>query len=263
MTTENISSGEPKISLITVCWNAESTIVDTLRSIDTQTFRNFEHIVIDGKSTDSTLALVNSCSADNRIVVSEADKGIYDAMNKGISRARGNIIGFLNADDQFAAPDTLDKIAHGFEVSNAECLFGNLVYVSRDNPKRIIRFWEATDFNPGSFGRGWFPPHPTFYAHKSVYEKLGSFDLSYRYAADVELMMRFLEVGRISSHRLPDVLVNMKIGGESNSGVKRVLAQNAEVFRALESHKIPFSRMSYWIWKITNRLVQFLRGAGS
>ncbi|MBB4438513.1 MULTISPECIES: glycosyltransferase family 2 protein [Rhizobium] len=254
--TANPSS--PRISLITVCWNVEQTIADTLRSIDTQTYRNFEHIIIDGGSKDSTLAIIASAPAENRRVLSGPDGGIYEAMNKGIGLATGDIIGFLNADDIFESSDSLGTVAAALEDEAYDGCYGDLVYVSNRQTDRKIRYWKSRAFRSGSFARGWCPPHPTFYVRRSIYDQFGRFDLRYRLAADVELMMRFLEVARIRTIYIPRVLVRMRLGGATNKNVQNISRQNKEVLSALADHGIKVSASMFWAFKIVNRLGQFL-----
>ncbi|MGO7184965.1 glycosyltransferase family 2 protein [Rhizobium brockwellii] len=248
----------PRISLITVCWNAERTIADTLRSIDTQTYRDFEHIIIDGGSSDSTLAIIALAPADNRRVLSGRDGGIYEAMNKGIGLASGDIIGFLNADDTFESRDSLETVAAALEDAAYDGCYGDLVYVSNRHIDRKIRYWKSRTFRSGSFARGWCPPHPTFYVRRSIYEQFGRFDLRYRLAADVELMMRFLEVARIRTIYIPRVLVRMRLGGATNKNVQNISRQNKEVLCALADHGLKVSTSMFWVFKIVNRLGQFL-----
>ncbi len=250
----------PRISLITVCWNAGATIGDTLKSIDRQSFRDFEHLIIDGASSDDTLAIISRTRAENRQLLSEPDKGIYDAMNKGIGLARGDIVGFLNADDVFANDNVLERIADTFGVLGVDCVYGDLVYVAREKPEKITRYWRSSAFKPRSFRRGWFPPHPTLYLRREVYENVGRFDLSYRHAADVELMMRVFEVGKVKSVRIPDVLVRMKGGGASNNGLRTVLRQNREIQTALELHGLAVSPLIYWANKLASRFTQIVEG---
>lgn len=254
-------SFKPRISLITVCWNAEATIADTLASIDGQTYRDFEHIIVDGASTDGTLAIVKSMPAENRHLHSGPDNGIYDAMNKGIALARGDIIGFLNADDVFADSCVLGLVAEAFDDPAVDCSFGDLVYVARQQPDKVVRYWASSEFRVGSFRYGWFPPHPTLYVRREVYDRLGRFDLRYRHAADVELMMRFFEIGRVRSKRIRKVLVHMKTGGASNNGLKTMFRQNAEVLEALKLHGLSVSQISYWMAKVVSRLYQFIAAA--
>ncbi|MDO3434011.1 glycosyltransferase family 2 protein [Rhizobium sp. CBN3] len=258
MAVDTADPRPPRISLITVCWNAERTIADTLRSIDTQTYRDFEHIIIDGGSQDSTLAIIASAPADNRRVVSERDGGIYEAMNKGIGLASGDIIGFLNADDTFESNDSLETVAAALDDEAYDGCYGDLVYVSNRLIDRKIRYWKSRAFKPGFFARGWCPPHPTFYVRRYIYERFGRFDLRYRLAADVELMMRFLEVARIRTIYIPEVLVRMRLGGATNKNVQNISRQNKEVLRALADHGLKVSTSMFWAFKIVNRLGQFL-----
>lgn len=250
----------PRITLITVCWNAEATIGETLKSIDTQMFRDFEHIIVDGASTDGTLSIIQQTSAKNRRLVSAPDKGIYDAMNKGIALARGDIVGFLNADDIFANSYVLGRIAEAFSANGVDCVYGDLVYVVRDEPSKITRYWRSSEFSPGSFRKGWFPPHPTLYLKNDIYKKIGHFNLDYRHAADVEFMMRVFEGAQVNYTRIPEVLVRMKSGGASNNSLETVLRQNREILVALTKQGLAVSPTIYWVSKFYTRLVQLIEG---
>ncbi|MBY5559244.1 glycosyltransferase family 2 protein [Rhizobium leguminosarum] len=255
--TAPIGSTRPRITLITVCWNAEKTIASTLDSVDAQTFRDFEHLIIDGGSTDATLSIV--ATAGNRTVFSGPDKGIYDAMNKGIARASGDIVGFLNADDMFANDSALETIATALENEEFDCCYGDLIYVSQQDPTRQVRYWKSSTFAIGAFRRGWCPPHPTFYVRRSIYKKYGSFDQRYSLAADVELMMRFLERARITSLYIPKVLVTMRLGGATNKSFSNIRRQNTEILQALATHGLKVSALGFWAPKLLNRLQQFVR----
>jgi glycosyltransferase involved in cell wall biosynthesis len=259
MAADTADPRTPRISLITVCWNAEQTIADTLRSIDTQTYRDFEHIIIDGGSSDSTLAIIALAPADNRRVLSGRDGGIYEAMNKGIGLASGDIIGFLNADDIFESSDSLETVAAALDDEAYDGCYGDLIYVSNQYPDRKVRYWKSCAFEPGTFGRGWCPPHPTFYVRRRIYERFGTFDLRYRLAADVELMMRFLEVARIRTLYIPHVLVRMRLGGATNKNIQNISRQNKEVLRALADHGLRASTLMFWASKLVNRLGQFVK----
>ncbi|MGO6665339.1 glycosyltransferase family 2 protein [Rhizobium ruizarguesonis] len=259
MAADTADPRTPRISLITVCWNAERTIADTLRSIDTQTYRDFEHIIIDGGSSDSTLAIIALAPADNRRVLSGRDGGIYEAMNKGIGLASGDIIGFLNADDTFESSDSLETVAAALDDEAYDGCYGDLIYVSNQHPDRKVRYWKSCAFESGTFGRGWCPPHPTFYVRRRIYERFGTFDLRYRLAADVELMMRFLEVARIRTLYIPRVLVRMRLGGATNKNIQNISRQNKEVLRALADHGLRVSTLMFWASKLVNRLGQFVK----
>jgi glycosyltransferase involved in cell wall biosynthesis len=256
-----IADGEarPRFTLITICWNSADTIGDTLRSIDRQDFRDFEHLVIDGKSSDATLDILEQLKSPVRKVFSEPDKGIYDAMNKGLARSRGEIIGFLNADDVLASDDVLSLIDRTFRSSGADSTYGDLVYVSRTDLSKVARYWKSNPFEKGSFRKGWCPPHPTFYVKRSVYERAGVFDRSYSLASDVELMMRFLEKERISSAYIPAVLVRMRLGGVTNKSIRNIYLQNRQVLRALAVNGLKVTLPGFILPKAVNRLGQFLR----
>lgn len=176
-------------------------------------------------------------------------------MNKGLSRASGDVIGFLNSDDSYADKNSLSKIAQIFLDDSVDACYADLVYIEKTN-QNIIRYWKSKDFLPGDFARGWCPAHPTFYVRKSVIDRLGFFDLNYKGANDVEFMMRYLEVGKINVVYIPQILVHMKIGGVSNSSFKNIVLQNIEIINALKNHNIPFSRLFFLINKLISRLIQ-------
>lgn len=217
-----------KVSIITATFNSAGTVKDTLASVAGQTYQDIEHIIVDGSSKDNTLEVVRAFPHVAR-VVSEKDKGIYDAMNKGIGMASGDVIGLLNSDDFYAHPDVIRKVAAAFERSDCEALYGDLVYVDQDNTGKILRYWKAGAYKPNAFKWGWMPPHPTFFVRKEVYEKFGHFSLDLRTAADYELMLRFIHKHGIRISYLPEILVNMRAGGASNaSAMSRLRANQAD-----------------------------------
>ncbi len=218
-------------SIITVSYNSSSTIEDTLKSVFCQTVSSeVENIVIDGGSTDGTVELIKKYGDKVSKWISERDNGIYDAMNKGIEMATGDVIGFLNSDDAYADPDTLTSVMDTFK-SGCDCCYSDLVYVSQ-NLSKIIRYWKSGKYSDGKFYEGWHPPHPTFFARREIFEKYGVFDASYKIAADYEIMLRFLVRHKISVSYLPEVTVKMRVGGESNRSLKNIIKANAEVKRA-------------------------------
>ena len=185
-----------KISIITVTYNSESTIAMTMESILSQTYSNIEYILIDGQSKDNTIKIVKTYEDQFKGKmrwISEPDKGIYDAMNKGICMASGDIIGILNSDDIYVDKYVIQDIVQAFEKYPIECLYGNLYFVHNNNMNKIIRTWEGSQYIPGSFSKGWHPAHPTFYTKKQCYLKYGLYDCSIKVSADFELMLRFLE----------------------------------------------------------------------
>lgn len=248
-----------KISVITVAYNSAKTIADTLDSVAMQTHADIEHIVVDGASSDETLSMVRSHRNPGIRLFSEPDKGIYDAMNKGFALATGEVIGFLNSDDFYADASVLEKVAEVFRDETVEASFADLVYVSQDN-RRVMRYWKSRPFVKGDFARGWCPAHPTFYVRRSVMERLGMFDPTYKLAADMEFMMRYLEHGKVRAAYIPHVLVRMRLGGATNQSWKNIVQQNQEIFAALRRNGIPFSKLQFAANKVIARITQLVVG---
>jgi glycosyltransferase involved in cell wall biosynthesis len=248
-----------KISVITVSYNSAATIADTLRSVANQSYQNIEHLIIDGRSKDSTVKIVEELRHPHLILSSEPDDGIYDAMNKGLKRASGEVIGFLNSDDFFADSDALDKVAAVFQDESVEACYADLVYVTPDD-SRVARYWKSKVFKKGDFAKGWSPAHPTFYIRRSALDRIGLFDLTFNLAADAEFMMRYLEVGKIKSVYIPHVLVRMRLGGASNESWINIFKQNKEIFMALQKNNVPFSLIGFWVRKFYSRAQQYVFG---
>jgi len=243
-----------KISIITVVYNNSKYIESNIDSIRSQDYEDYEHIIIDGGSTDGTADIVRKYSNTNIRFISEPDDGPYDAMNKGIRMAVGNIIGILNADDVYAFNDVLKEVAHTFDHNGVESVYGDLVYTDSSMSKNI-RYWKSGGFYHGIMDKGWMPPHPTFFVKRELYDRLGLFDLSYEISADYELMLRFLHKNRISTHYIPEVLVKMRAGGKSYK-VRNYLIKYREDLRAMNSNKIssPFQCL---LFKNLGKLSQF------
>ena len=213
------------ISIITATYNAENTLPTCLESVRSQV-ADVEHIVIDGGSTDATLDIANRHKDSISKLVSEPDQGIYDAMNKGIGMATGEVIGMLNADDYYPSDDILSRVIDVFDDESIQACYGDLVYVDSKQPNKVKRYWQAGDFDRKQFYWGWMPPHPTFFVRASVYEKYGLFNLNLGSAADYEIMLRFLLKHQINVAYLPTVMVHMLTGGVSNANVSNRLAAN-------------------------------------
>lgn len=249
-----------KISVITVSYNSAATIADTVHSVASQKHTDIEHLVIDGLSIDDTVKVVKANRHPNLVLSSEKDMGIYDAMNKGLVRATGDIIGFLNADDFYADAEVLTRVAQAFESDpSIEACFGDLVYVSEDNFK-IVRYWKSRPYEKGSFAHGWCPAHPTFYIRRTALNRLGQFDLNYRLAADAEFMMRYLELGAIKSKHIPHIQVRMRLGGATNQSWRNIVRQNREILQAFKKNCIPYSLPSFLLHKLASRVWQRLAG---
>lgn len=245
------------ISVITVSYNSAMTIADTVRSVARQTYQDIEHLVIDGQSSDDTVRVVEANRHPGLILSSETDNGIYDAMNKGLSRATGEVIGFLNSDDFYADATVLQKVADVFQDESVEACYADLVYVTPDN-SRVARYWKSKPFVRGDFAKGWCPAHPTFYIRKSALQRLGMFDQSFKLAADVEFMMRYLESGVIKSIYIPQTFVRMRLGGMTNQSWVNVWKQNKEIFLALQKNGISFSMTTFCVRKIISRTWQYV-----
>ena len=214
-----------KISIITTVLNAEKTIEQCLKSVNSQSV-GAEHIVVDGGSSDGTLEIVKKKGPHVAQIISEPDAGIYDGMNKGIQRAEGDIIGILNADDFYARDHILEKVAEAFTEQDIAACYGDLVYISRQDPLRIERYWKSQPFDVNKFFWGWMPPHPTFFVRRWVYRQYGLFNLKLGSAADYEIMLRFLLKYRLPALYLPMIMVCMRTGGVSNVSLKNRLLAN-------------------------------------
>ncbi len=226
-----------KISVITAVFNNREHIAEAIDSVLAQSHADVELIVVDGGSSDGTLEVLRSYGDRISVLVSEPDRGIYDALNKGLKLASGEVVGFLHSDDLFADTDALARVASGFLSEDIDAVYGDLIYVRRDNTQSIVRRWKSGTFTLGRLREGWMPPHPAFYARRSVYERLGGFDTSYRIAADYDCMLRFLSSG-IKVVYVPQVLVKMRLGGASNRSLKNVIQKSREDYRALRENRV-------------------------
>lgn len=221
-----------KISIITACYNSAETIRDTIASVLAQDYPEIEYIIIDGASKDNTLAIVNEYR--NRItkVISEKDGGIYFALNKGISLASGEVIAFLHADDVYASKTVITDIMKKFKETGSDAVYGDLQYVERENMEKVVRNWISGPYNDGIFRKGWMPPHPAFFLKRICYIKYGGFNTTFRTAADYELMLRMLHKHKVSVSYVPEVIVNMRVGGVSNASISNRIKANREDKRA-------------------------------
>ncbi|MBC7489088.1 MAG: glycosyltransferase [Glaciimonas sp.] len=227
-----------KITVITAVYNRHQTVCQALDSVLSQSYPAVESIVIDGASTDGTLAVLEPYRSRLGILISESDQGIYDALNKGIKHATGEVVGFLHADDVFENSEVLSKVAVAFEDPTIDAVYGDLVYVRYDDIGQVIRYWKSGLYDDAALARGWMPPHPTFYVRRSVYERLGGFDTRYRIAADYDTVLRFLAVGKIRAAYIPEVLVRMRAGGISNRSLKTIVRKSLEDMGVLRRNKV-------------------------
>jgi len=227
-----------KFSIITATFNSELTIADALNTVAMQSYPHIEHLIIDGKSSDKTLDIIKKHGNKNLRLSSEADAGIYDALNKGISKASGDVIGFLHADDVYAGSQIIEKLAKLFQEKQVDAAYGDLHYVSKSDTSKTIRNWISGSYNYKKLKQGWMPPHPTFFVRKEIYEKYGTFDTSFKISADYDSILRFLGKEKISIAYLPEVLVKMRLGGESNKSLSNILRKMKEDARALQKNKM-------------------------
>ena len=242
-----------KISIITISYNAENTIKNTLKSIENQSYNNIEHIIIDGGSKDSTLEICNSFFHEAKII-SESDNGVYDAFNKGLKLATGDIIGFLNADDVFYSEKAVEDIVNAFSNNETDIVYGNLDYVNEES--KVIRNWISKPYEKGLVKKAWMPAHPSFYCKKEVYDRLGGYNDSFKIAGDFELCLRFLEINNIPSFYLNKKVVKMLVGGISNSGLKSKWIIFKEELRAFKINNISVNPVSFFFYKL-KKLKQF------
>jgi len=248
-----------KISVITAVFNRRDTIEDTLCSVASQIYGDVEHIVVDGGSCDGTMDVLNACRDQIDVLLSEADRGIYDALNKGIALATGDVVGFLHADDVFADTRVLSRIADAFADDAVGAVYGDLVYVQAGDMGRVVRHWSAGHFSKSKLAWGWMPPHPTFYVRRSLYARLGGFDLRYRIAADYDTMLRFLGRGEVQAAYIPEVLVKMRLGGVSNRSLANILQKSREDYLVLRRNGV--GGLGALVWKNLSKVAQFFGGA--
>lgn len=227
-----------KISIITVVLNNKSYIEDCINSVLGQSYKNIDYIIVDGGSTDGTVDVIRKYERHLTRWLSEKDRGIYEAMNKGIKLATGEVVGILNSDDYYENGDVIATVAEEFHKQEVDSVFADLVYVKRDNTSLVVRYYDSSFFSPEKFAYGWMPAHPTFFVKRIYYELYGPFKTDYRIAADYELLTRFLGKYRISYHHIPKVIVRMRTGGLSTRNLMRNWIINREIIRACTENGI-------------------------
>lgn len=227
-----------KITIITVCYNSASHIADAINSVSGQDYKHIEHIVIDGNSNDGTQKIIEENSDKLSFWLSETDHGIYDAMNKGIQKATGDVIGILNSDDFYYDKQVISKVADAFSDEEVEAVFGDLIFVDPNNLDKTVRTYSSKKWHPDRFARGYMPAHPTFFVKRKFYEKHGLFETDYEIAADYELLVRLLYVHKLKYKYLPMKMVKMRKGGVSSNGIKSNIVLNKEIIRACRKHGI-------------------------
>lgn len=245
-----------KISVVTACFNSIGTIRCALDSVRSQRYPRVEHVVVDGGSTDGTWGVIQAHGSPLVVAQSEPDRGIYDALNKGLARATGDVIGVLHADDVFADAEVLGWVAAALADPAVDAVFGDLQYVDKNDLSRVIRHWRSGPFSARRLAWGWMPPHPTLYLRRSVYDRLGGFDTGYRIAADYDLILRLFSQPGVNAVHLPHVLVRMRVGGASNKSLANIVRKSREDLRALRRHNV--GGLHTLAWKNLSKLGQYL-----
>lgn len=252
-----------KITIITAAYNSGRTIRDTIESVLRQTYKDIEYLIVDGGSTDETLEIIKKYEprfSGRMRYISEPDNGLYDAMNKGIRMATGDVAGILNSDDFFYDDRVLETVANAFmNDATLDCTYGDLLFVDAEDTHKVVRKWKGSQYRQGAFFHGWHPAHPTFYCRTEYFRKYGGFDTTFRVSADFELMLRLIEKHHLKNKYIARNLVYMRTGGVSTGSVKNILRGNKGVLQAFKKngYNVPPLYIAYrWTPKIWNMLVQ-------
>ena len=248
-----------KISIVTAVFNGAETIEDCIKTVIGQTYSDIEHIIIDGGSTDGTLDLLKQYEDNIAKIVSGSDNGIYDAMNKGIKLAKGDVVGILNSDDMYADEFVIENVVKATSENKVDTSYGDLVYVDQDNTNKIIRHWKSGNFYRERFKKGWMPPHPTFFVKKHIYDQYGIFNLEFPLAADYELMLRFLYKYNVSTAYIPEFLVKMRTGGCCRPGILNTSKNVIENYRAWKINGLNPNPITFVLKPLSKTLQYFNR----
>lgn len=247
-----------KVTIITVTYQSEKYLADCIESVIKQTYPNIEHIIIDGKSTDGTVDIIKKYESKISSWISETDKGMYDAINKGLKLASGDIVGILNSDDMLETEEVIADIVEAFKTKDVGAVYGDLEYVHSDDTNKVFRIWKGKPYNRSLFKIGWMPAHPTFYIKRNLIEEFGGYESHYYSAADYEFMARYLFHHNVSAYYLPKLIVKMRIGGQSNKNFQQRFRANRRDYLAMKKNKIPFA-FFVSILKPLSKLHQFYK----
>jgi glycosyltransferase involved in cell wall biosynthesis len=243
------------ISIITVVYNNAIHVEDAIRSVLSQHYQNIEYIVVDGGSTDGTLEIIGKYRDRISVFLSEPDGGIYDALNKGFALATGDVIGIMHSDDLFADEKVIEEVATIFDVPTVDAVYGDLDYVAKNDTGHIIRHWRSGEYTLSRLKRGWMPPHPTLFLHRRVIKQWGVFDTKFHIAADYDAILRYFGKGRVRATYIPRVLVKMRVGGESNKSLKKIVQKSREDYWALKRNGV--GGLGALVWKNLSKVGQF------
>ena len=244
-----------KVSIITVCFNSSETILNNIKSVNSQTYQNIQHIFIDGGSEDNTLEIIKSKSKRKNILISESDNGIYDAMNKGLKIASGDIIGILNSDDIYTSDFVITKVVKTFIEKKSDILYGNINYFNEKG--KIVRTWKSSEFTKGDFVKGWHPPHPSLFVRRHVYKRHGFFDIDLKVASDFEFMLRIFEKTNYNIMYMNQTLVSMLIGGKSNT-IMGIFEGHKEIKKAFKKNNIQ-PKSFYFVKRYISKIFEYIK----
>jgi len=248
-----------KLSIITAVHNSKETIEDCLKSVASQNYADVEHIIIDGGSKYGTKDVIQSVlGGQNCIIVNEPDEGIYDALNKGIKLATGDVIGLLHSDDVYFDENVLAKVANLFDEKEVDSVYGDLIYVDEKDTSKVFRYWKAGEFNENKLRKGWMPPHSAFFVRKNIYDLYGLYDTTFKISSDYDLILRFLGKHKISTAYLPEVLVKMRWGGKSNKSLRNIIQKSYEDYKVLKKNNFT-NALSILFMKNISKLPQLIK----
>lgn len=246
-----------KVSIITATYNSEKTIKDTILSLESQSYDNIEHIIIDGGSRDKTLDIIKKYSTKVSLIVSEPDKGIYDALNKGILKSSGDVVGFLHSDDLLAYPEAISDLVDTFKNNECDAVYADLEYVSQDDITKVIRKWKSGEYTIGKVKYGWMPPHPTYFMKRDRYRDWSVFNLDYKISADYDSLLRYLWCNKAKLAYLPKTITKMRVGGASNRSLKNIILKSREDVKIIKLNGL------FWpvtlLFKNLSKLPQFIK----
>jgi glycosyltransferase len=247
-----------KVSIITATYDSSQTISNCIISINNQRYLNIEHLIIDGASTDDTVKIIRNQPNRVFLMVSEPDKVVYEALNKGLKYATGDIIGVLHSDDMFGSEKTISNIVETFKRTKADVIYGDLAFVQRDNTTKMLRYWKSGPFSKMKLNRGWMPPHPTVFMRREVYEKYGCFDVSFSISSDYDLLLRVFQDSALKFEYMPELITKMRIGGISTGTFKNTFKKSKEDYLVLKKNKILFPLLVV-VLKILFKIPQLLK----
>lgn len=250
----------PGLTLLTACYNSAATVADTLKSVNLQDYADIEHIIIDGASKDNTVAICEAEGQRITKIISEPDRGLYDAYNKGLDHASGDIIGFINSDDFYCSSTVISQVMKAFEDPLIDACHADLVYVHPEQTDHIERYWKSRPITRKALSSGFIPAHPTVFLRRSVYDRVGKFDLTYKLAADYEFLLRTFYTHQVPAAYIPEIWVRMRSGGTTGGSVSSIARQNNEIRAAQQKHGLDCSALRFYGTKVINRLAQRVHG---